>query len=61
MTREEGDGGLVGDDNNQNETDAAAEFEFMHGDEENEEGPAALAPEREDQAGREGLKGARDW
>ena len=57
--KSEEDGGLVGDDNNQNETDAAAEFEFMHGDEENEEkGPAALAPATEDQAVTQKLKGA---
>ena len=47
------------DDRIQNENDAAAEFQFMHGGEENEEkGPAALAPATEEQAVTQKLKGA---
>ena len=47
------------DDRIQNENDAAAEFQFMHGGEENEEkGPAALAPATEEQAVTQKFKGA---
>jgi midasin len=48
-----------GENDDINENDAAAEFEFMHGGEENEEkGPAALAPATEEQAVTQKLKGA---
>ena len=48
-----------GENDDINENDTAAEFEFMHGGEENEEkGPAALAPATEEQAVTQKLKGA---